>query len=261
MKKKKVGLVLGSGGSRGFCHIGILEVLQENGISIDIITGCSMGALVGGAFASGLSVQTMHELAMHTNNHTVFDVDFLGAQFHGGFAKGNRAMKMYREYIGDKLIEDCDIKFACIATDLKSKEVHVFDKGTLWEAIRSSISIPGIFRPMHIDDKVLVDGCLIKRMPISEARALGADIIIAVDAMGSPSNDIEFNSAAKVIELSLEILEWKTARHERHDADVFIEPDMGNRSILKFKDNEEPIRAGREAAIKALPQILKLLGR
>jgi len=265
MTKKKIGLALGGGGARGFCHIGVLQVLQEHNIPIHVVTGCSMGALVGGGFAAGISAETMVEVATSTSNHTVFDLDYLRMlrlrPGEGGLAKGERAMNLYKKYVGEKLIEECDIKFAAIASDLVSKELHVFETGPLWQAVRASMSIPGLFHPVRMDGKILVDGGVMKRIPIEEAYKLGADFVIAVDAIGPPV-DIEEDASSmfKIIEISYQILDWKAAQHEGKSADIVITPQMGTKSAFKFGNSEEAIQAGRDAATAALPQIFKMLG-
>jgi len=262
MKKKvnqnsKIGLVLGSGGARGFCHIGVLEVLKENNIPIDIITGCSMGALIGGAYAAGISIDEMRKLSERVNDFTVFDIDIFNIHRRGGFAKGKKVENMLKRYMGEKNIEECQIKFAAIATDITTQSLHVFKHGSLCQAIRSSISIPGLFHPVQFEDKLLVDGFVMKRMPIEEARELGADIIIAVDAMGPPRLP-RSDSAPALIESAFMMIDWKTAQHEGKGANILITPEMGTRSALRFKKNIEAIQAGREAAEAMLPEILKV---
>ena len=262
MRSRKVGVVLGAGGARGFCHIGVIEVLQENKIPIDIITGCSMGALVGGGIASGVSTADMRRVASRVTNRTVFDIDirnFFRNLRTGGLARGNRAMKLFKQSVGpNQLIENCPIKFAAIATDLRSHELFVFKSGKLSDAVRASISIPVVFKPVIKGEQVLVDGGVLKRMPISEARDLGAEFIIAVDAVGSP-NELQNTSSLGIFDISYESMDWRSARNEGRDADVLILPDMGAKSSMQFKNNIEAIEAGREATKKAIPQIKRLL--
>ena len=257
--KKTIGLALGSGGARGFCHIGVLEVLQQHNVPIHIVTGCSMGAIIGGSFAAGVSVDTMLHLASKISNHKVFDVDI--TRLRDGLARGNRVMSFYRKYVGEKLIEDCEIKFATIATELTTAQLHTFNSGPIWKAVRASMSIPGAFHPVREGDKIFVDGGILKRMPISEARELGADVVIAVDAIGPPREYTELGSAFKVVESAFGIMDWRAAQHEGKDADAFIIPEMHAKSMMAFKNNEDAIQAGREATLRALPQIFKILGR
>ena len=259
MKQKKVGIALGGGGARGFCHIGVLEVLRENNIPIDIVTGCSMGALVAGGFAAGVPFEDMYQVAKRIKTSTILDVDIFHLR-EGGIAAGKRAMHIYKKMVGEQLIEDCPTKLAIIATNLTDCKLHVFTTGTIWQAVRASMAIPGIFQPMRLDGKVFVDGGILKRVPISEAKDLGADVVIAVDAIGAPWENAKFNSVTKIIEASYSLIDWKCARAETEGADILIAPDMGDRSVFAFKNNHDAIQAGREAAIFVLPQIKKLLG-
>jgi len=254
---KKIGLVLGSGGARGFCHIGVIEVLQENNIPIDIITGCSMGALIGGGFAAGVSATRMREIASQVTTRTVFDIDIRNI-FRGGLAHGSRAMTLFRQYAGDIHIEECNTTFRAIAADLRGQKLHVFSDGPVHEAVRASIAIPGIFHPVEHEGMLLVDGGIMKRMPISEAKELGADIIIAVDAIGAPRPPSS-TSTFSILDASYQTIDWRSAQHEGQHADILITPELGTRSSFIFSQSEDAIKIGREAAIAALPSIKKLL--
>jgi len=260
--KKKIGLALGAGGARGFCHIGVIEVLQENNIPIDIVTGCSMGAMIGGGFAAGVSCKEMRVTAKQITTTAVFDVDFLNIRSNlrsrGGIARGERAMKIFKQFAGDILIEDCKIPFAAIAADMRGQQLYKFKNGPLWQAIRASISIPAIFQPVEHNNKLLVDGGLLRRMPITEARELGADIIIAVDAIGAP-RPLNSTSTFSILDASYQMIDWRSAQHEGKQADILITPDLGDRSSFLFRNNEEAIQKGREAALVALPLIQNLI--
>ncbi|MCL2540403.1 MAG: patatin-like phospholipase family protein [Firmicutes bacterium] len=257
-KVKKVGLALGGGGARGFCHIGVVEVLQENGIPIDVVTGCSMGAMIGGGVAAGVPIEQARKMAVAVNQQAVFDIE-IRHLFAEGLAAGKKAMKTYKKLVGEKLIEDCSIKFAAIATDLVSSKLHVITSGTIWQAVRASVAIPGVFHPVKEDGRVLVDGGVLKRIPIEEVRELGADIVIAVDALGAPHDKPELKSVFDIIEMSYLIMDWKMAEKERKAAELLIVPEMGNKTVYEFKNNQEAIDAGRKAATDALPKIFELL--
>ncbi len=257
--RKKVGLVLGAGGARGFCHIGVLEVLANNGIPIDIVAGCSMGAMIGGGFAAGIAPSEMRRIAETTNQSVIMDFDLNITR--PGFAKGERAMRIYKGLIGESRIEDCKIKYAAIASDLVTNTLVTYRSGPIWKAVRSSMSIPAVFIPVYEEDRVLVDGGVLCRLPLQTARDLGADILIAVDAFGEPHPNPELKSALDVIERSYMMLDWKSVKNDIKSADITITPDMGNKSMMKFKNNLLAIEAGIAAANHALPDIVDLLVR
>jgi len=183
-KKKKVGLVLGSGGAKGLSHIGVIKFLEDNDIKIDFITGSSIGALIGGAYASGLSIKEIEDIALET------DLTSTAKLFSPGFGKsglvtGSKVQDFLTSILGDKNIEYLKIPFTAIATDIITGEEILFNKGNLVEAIRASISIPIVFQPVIWNNLVLVDGGLVNPVPINVAREMGADYIIAVNILSS----------------------------------------------------------------------------
>jgi NTE family protein len=183
-KKKKVGLVLGCGGAKGLSHIGVIKFLEEMDVKIDFITGSSIGALIGGAYASGLSIKEIEDIALET------DLTSTAKLFSPGFGKsglvtGTKVQEFLSSKFSNKNIEDLKIPFTAVATDIiTGQEIH-FSKGDLVEAIRASISIPIVFQPVIWNNIVLVDGGLVNPVPINVARKMGADYIIAVNILSS----------------------------------------------------------------------------
>ena len=179
MSKLKIGLVLGSGAARGWAHIGVLDGLLDAGLAPDIVAGTSMGALVGGAFASG-RFDALRDWAMAADRRAVaslVDVSLLS----GGLVDGVRIVEWLSGLSLSGNIEDLKTPFAAVATDLETgREVWLRD-GPLDQAIRASISLPGIFSPVHLDGRWLVDGGLVNPVPVSLCRAMGADFVIAVN--------------------------------------------------------------------------------
>jgi len=186
----KVGLALGSGAARGLAHIGAIKVLKKNKIPIDIIAGSSMGALIGGAYASGLKVETMEEIATNVDWKLTAKM-FSPTVSFSGFIDGKRISDFLGHIIGNKNIEDLDIRFACVATDIFSGEEIVIDQGSLIEAIRASISIPVFFTPVKHKDSFLVDGGIVNPVPVDLARRLGADTVIAVNVIPQISSSLK----------------------------------------------------------------------
>lgn len=178
-----VSLVLGSGGARGYAHIGVIEELVAQGFDIRSIAGCSMGALIGGVYAAGkLDAYRDWVLPLHRLDVLrMLDWTFTG----GGFIKGDRIIGALRKQIGDIDIEDLPISFTAVAVDLDAQREVWFSRGSLFDAIRASIAIPTIFRPAHLEGRLLVDGGLLNPLPVSPTLRDLTDLTIAVDVNGA----------------------------------------------------------------------------
>ncbi len=177
-----ISLVLGSGGARGYAHIGVIEELLAHGYEIRSIAGSSMGALIGGVYAAGkLDAYRDWVLPLHRLDVLrMLDWTFSG----GGFIKGDRILRAMNTYIGDIAIEDLPISFTAVAVDLDAQREVWFSRGSLFDAIRASIAIPTVFRPHHIDGRLLVDGGLLNPLPVSPTLRDRTDATIAVDVNG-----------------------------------------------------------------------------
>jgi NTE family protein len=174
-----IGLVLGSGAARGFAHIGVIRALQAHGIVPDIIVGTSMGALVGGCYATG-QLDTLEAWARSLTMRRV--IGYLDVSMGGsGIINGARLASQLEKSIGPKTIEDLPIRFAAIATEVGTGHEVWLTHGSLALAIRASYALPGIFPPVHLGGRWLVDGALVNPVPVSAARALGARVVIAVN--------------------------------------------------------------------------------
>jgi NTE family protein len=177
--KKKVHLVLGSGGARGIAHIAVIEELEKNGFEIIEVIGCSMGAVVGGIYAAG-HLPEYKEWLLSLTRSDVFELtDFTFTKM--GFIKGEKLFAKHREVTGDLFIEDFPIPFTAVATDMKSNEEIHFKSGSLYHALRASVSIPGLFTPVVYDGKVLVDGGVLNPVPVNLVNKQDDAIIVAVD--------------------------------------------------------------------------------
>ena len=176
----KFGLALGSGSARGLAHVGVIQVLEAYGIPIDMIAGTSIGSVIGSLYASGASIEKLMEAALSMKKSktlTLLDPALL----HSGFIKGHRAEEIIKTIaLKDKTFDDLNIPFAAIATVLKNGAKAVIKKGKVIDAVRASISIPGIFTPVKYRDYFLVDGGLVDPVPVDVTKDLGADIVIAV---------------------------------------------------------------------------------
>jgi len=183
---KKIGLALSSGGARGSAHVGVLKVLQENGIVPDVIAGTSMGAHVGGAYAAGLPVDALEALWRSASVGRMMKT-LLPTVPWSGWSSGREITRILTQTVGERTIQDLPIPFAAMATDLQSGDPLPITKGSLVQAIRASLSVPGLFTPVWIDDRLLIDGGVSNPLPIDVARRMGADVVIAVDVLVEPA--------------------------------------------------------------------------
>ncbi len=178
-EKAQLALVLGSGAARGLAHIGVLKVLEKRGLKPDLIVGSSMGAMIGGAYAAGLSASQLEEIACRTNWKKVVQILFPKRVRRDGLLDGDRVEEFLISLLGEEDIEDLPIRFACVATDLLTGAEIVLNSGSLINAIRASISFPFLFQPVKIHDHYLIDGGVVNPVPVSVARMMGAQKVIA----------------------------------------------------------------------------------
>lgn len=178
----KIGLALGSGSARGWAHIGVIKALKDIGIEPHVISGCSIGALVGGAYASGHFNDLEKWVSSLAWKEIVGFLDM--SVMRGGVIRGEKLLSFARQYMQEQPIEALNIPFAAVATDLESGREVWLREGSLLEAVRASISLPGLFTPVERDGRWLVDGGLVDPVPVSLCRALGADVVIAVNLNG-----------------------------------------------------------------------------
>ena len=181
-KKKNIALVLSTGGARGIAHIGVIEELERQGYHITSIAGSSMGALIGAAYATG-RLEACKEALLSLNKPAILKLmDFTVSR--SGLLKGNKLMKRIAEIIPDVRIEELKIPFTAVATDIRHRREVLFNKGSLYDAIRSSISMPSIFTPNRIDDMLLIDGGVVNPVPVNRVLRNPGDILVAVDLNG-----------------------------------------------------------------------------
>jgi len=288
--ERRIGLALSSGGARGAAHVGVFKVLKENGIAPDVIAGSSMGAEVGGIYASGIDLGEMESMWRSSSFGDVFRTLFPTIPW-SGWSSGNGITRYLRRLIGDPRIEDLAIEFAAMTTDLRSGEPFPIESGSLVDAIRASVSVPGLFNPVWIDGHLLIDGGVSNPMPVDVARRLGADVVIGVDVLVDPG-EVEI-SGLPYLEARERVLgiakglsspsgngrrfhpsvfavlfQMSTVFQKRlsdlllaaHPPDVLIRPDFSADPPC-YSDVGCGIEAGEEAARRALPEILQALGR
>lgn len=256
MEQPKIGLALGAGGARGFAHLGVIKVFKDAGIPIDIIAGSSMGALVASFYGAGIDLDRLYKFSLAFRRK--YFLDFTVPKM--GFIAGKKVKDFIRMFTHGKNIEDLQIPIGIVATDLLTGEKVVFKQGPIAEAVRASISIPGIFVPEKYNGRILIDGGVTDRVPISVAKEMGADIIIAVDVSRVKRN-AEITSIYDVIMQSIDIMQTEVINYREMAADIIIRPPVEQYSSRAFTNIEEIITIGEEEAKKHLKQIQLAINR
>lgn len=255
---KKLGLALGGGAMRGFAHLGVLEVLEENQIPVDYIAGTSIGAIIGGIYACGTDLKMLQKIVP-----TLVFKDYVDVVIpkRGGFLRGDKFQELISIFTKGYCFEQTNIPFCCVAVDLIKGELVELNEGPLIKAIRASMAIPGIFEPVNYDDKLLVDGATISRVPIKTARGMGAEVVVGIDVgyRGGPA-DRELKRLVDYATMAADILGWVAAEPREKEADLVIAPKVREYDAYSFQHFEECVEAGRAVAEEALPKIRKLMG-
>ena len=260
--RTRVSLVLGSGGARGLAHIGVIQVLEEMDYEISYISGCSIGAMIGGIYAAG-SLDAYTDWVTDMQAKDVFNLLDFSFGWQGLF-KGERIIGVLREMVGEKNIEDLDIGFTAVATDLKEQREIWFNSGPLFDAIRASIAIPSVLTPWEYQGKTLVDGGLLNPVPIAPALNQHADRIIAVNLNGRRSHtDHEGSVGASglpgfldVMVTSFETMQATITRLKlaAYTPDAVIEIPRDACRFYEFNKAGEMIESGRQQATAILEQ-------
>jgi NTE family protein len=266
--RKKIGLALGGGYARGLAHIGILEVLEREGIPIDMIAGTSIGALVGALYAREKDAVLIKKQAMQMDwvGMTAL-VDFTLPK--SGFIAGRRVTNFLKRLIGDVQFKDLDIPFACVATDIISGEEVLLDEGPVLEAVRASISIPVVFTVVNKAGRYLVDGGLVNQIPISVVKKMGADFVIAVDITPKKNERAEYLIKNKektkepglfqVIIQTIYLGTYPMSKTAEESADVIIHPNLAHIGAAEFNRARECILLGEFTAVDSVAMIKRRL--
>lgn len=281
----KIGLALGSGAARGWAHIGVIRALEDVGYKPDIIAGCSIGAFVGAACASN----ELDMLEQWVGKLTWQDVlKLLDPSWAGGLIKGEKLIDFFRQHFLDHDFSALDIPFACVATDLANGREVWLKEGSVADAVRASIAMPGLFTPVERNGRLLVDGGLVNPVPVSLCRYMGADIVIAVDlgadlagralrreeivaetandrswlqrlrdSVGLGSSASSLPSMMTVMSSSINIMQVRIARSRLagEPADVLLTPLLSGMGLMDYHRGPEAIAEGRAAVERMLPAL------
>lgn len=289
--RPRIALVLSGGGARGFAHVGVLRALKEMRVPIDMVAGASMGAVVGGAYAAGRSVDELEQFVRVTDWSAIvadrpprddlpfrrreedlltpsrieFGVDRSGLQLPPA-AVANASLeaalaRLLPEGAGGTALNRLALPFRCVASDLLSGEMVELTDTPLFASLRASLAMPGVFAPIRVDQRLLVDGGLVRNLPVDIARSMGADVVIAVN-VGSPlSGEEELGSSLGVARQMLHILTEQNVRRSLQElgpGDLLIAPDLTGTSFMDFGRSERAIAAGERAARELAPRLQAL---
>ncbi len=291
MTRPRIGLALGSGAGRGWAHIGVIRALVAEGIRPDIVAGTSIGALVGGVWLAG-HLDVLEDWARGLNRMRILRYLDLSLSA-GGLIGGRRLTRLLNDNLGDMRVQDLDVPFAAVATELETGHEIWLRRGALVDALRASYALPGVFTPHEIDNQALVDGALVNPVPVSVCRAFGARLVIAVnlnaDMFGSRRTPSPAQAAAatngngggnggnllsqlfgqaegapglfNVMVASLGILQDRISRSRLagDPPDVMIAPKVGHIGLLEFDQAPDAIAAGEEAVRQTMPTLREAL--
>ncbi len=254
MQKPRIALVLGGGAARGFAHIGVIRTLEQEKIPIDMIVGTSVGSLIGAIYASDMNSFDLEWTAFALEKDDVFDYALLSVITGMGPVKGDKLEAFVRNKVPAANIENLKLPFAAVATDLNRGTRVVLDRGPVATAVRASSAIPGVFSPVDLQGKLLVDGGVVDNIPIDVAREKGADIVIAVDISENVTN-FNITNVVDVMLQAVSIIMNENTKQKKKDADILISPSVGNVAMLDFTQKKRCMQAGIEAAQRAIPEI------
>jgi NTE family protein len=250
----RIALVLGGGAAKGFAHIGAIKALESQSIKPDLVVGTSAGSLVAALYAAGNDGFALQRLALDIKESMVSDWSLPDR----GFFRGEALQEFVNKAVQNRPIEKLDLKLAVIATDLNSGRAMVFDRGDTGVAVRASSSVPGIFRPVRIGGREYVDGGLVSPVPVKAARALGADIVIAVDISARAAQKPVRDTVDLLLQTFV-IMGNAIADVELAQADVVIKPDISKLSATDFQGRHLAILEGERAGLAAIADLKRKL--
>lgn len=253
-RKIKIGLALGGGLSRGLAHIGVLKVLHEAKIPLHCIAGTSMGSVIASLYACGMNLKMMEKISRRISRSNW--IDFTLPKM--GLVAGEKLEQLVYLLTGRRKIEETALPLAVVATDLLTGKRVVFHRGLIAKTVRASCSIPGIFNPVEMEEKLLVDGGVLDRVPVEAVREMGADLVIGVD-VSHFVDDYPIHHIFDVLSKTIDIMSREIATYRVQEANLLITPDLRDIAPFQFSQAEETVTRGAEAARRALPFLIDAL--
>ncbi len=257
-RKVRIGLALGGGAARGFAHIGVIKALEAHGIHPDIVVGTSAGSVVGALYAAGNNAAALQKLAYDMDEAAISDwaLPLFGSK--SGVLKGEALQSYVNKAVKNRPIEKLKLPFGAVASDLKNGQPILFTRGNTGMAVRASSAVPGVFQPVTIGSRTYVDGGLVAPVPVRFAKEMGAEFIIAVNI--STQTDAQAAvSSLEVIMQTFSIMGQRINQYELRDADIVIQPALGNMAGNDFSSRSRAMSAGEKATLAAMAQIKQKL--
>jgi len=249
-KPPRIGLALGGGAARGFAHIGVIQVLEENGIKPDLVVGTSAGSLVATLYASGKNGLALAAMADSMDESAITDWAFPGR----GLIRGEALARFVREATGGKTIEQMRMPLGIVATDLDNGSPVLFQRGDAGIAVRASSAVPAVFQPVRIGTREYVDGGLVSPVPVRFARQMGAELVIAVDISAVPDGAATGDPMRMLLQ-TFAIMSRSINAFELREADVVLRPKLADVSSADFAARKRSIQAGREIALAMINEL------
>ncbi|AOK48709.1 hypothetical protein WT60_07415 [Burkholderia sp. MSMB617WGS] len=256
-KPVRIGIALGGGAARGFAHVGVLKALEARGIPIELVAGTSAGSVVGALYASGMNALQINKLALAMDEASISD---WATPFRSrGLLQGVALQNFINKTLGNRPIEKMTKPLGIVATDLKSGQPILFQRGNTGLAVRASCSVPSVFEPVRIGDREYVDGGLVSPVPASFARRMGADFVIAVDISARPDGATTGNPIEMLLQtFTIMGQTIKTYELDKY-ADVVIRPNLAAMGGSDFNQRNAAILAGEEAVARIMPELQRKL--
>ncbi|MEI6532771.1 MAG: patatin-like phospholipase family protein [Candidatus Roizmanbacteria bacterium] len=241
---KKVGLALSAGGPKGYAHIGVLRALDKAQIPIDYIAGCSAGSIAGAFYALTKDIQKIEDYTIKQHWREYASM-FFDPDLYQGLIKGNKVYSFISDFLGDATFEDLLIPLNIVTVDIRTGKEIVISKGLLREAVRASISIPGLFRPVENEHNLFVDGALSSPLPVRITRKMGSDIVVSVNLLEDMVDDIDKKKihVSSLSYKSVMLLLRNLAREQEDEADIKIHPHVGKIGWKSFMDSSDLVDA------------------
>ncbi len=257
-RRVKIGLALGGGAARGFAHIGVIKVLEAQGIVPDLVVGTSAGSLVGALYAAGNNGYALQKMAIDMDEAAISDWTLPFFSQSTGVLKGEAIQSYVNRALQGKPIDQLKVPFGAVATDLHTGQPILFRRGNTGAAVRASSAVPGVFHPVRIGNIDYVDGGLVSPVPASFARQMGADFVIAVNISAQPDAQ-PASSTFEVLLQTFAIMGQSLNQYELKQADVVIRPELATMKGGDFQGRNLAILAGEKAAMAMLPEIRRKL--